>query len=365
MTDKKIQMQRMQSNPSYNEDDLITVPDIFLILARHIKIILITPTIICILTIYHVKFIAQPVYVSSSKIMSSSSGDKSQMAGLASQFGIQLPTGRSEPNWVYEDIIKSRTLAKVVLMRKFTTLKFGPQKSLLQILTYGNDEPNYGLDTLETLGVNSLLGMIDVDKNPKTGIYTLTVSGFEPLFVMQLNKSIIKELDLHQREYSKSINSETRRFIEERIFETKKELEMVEEKLRDFTIRNRRIENSPLLLLEQQRLSRETSVYTSVFTSLKEQLERTKIEEVRESEYIIVLDQPEVPLKRLKPKKKRTVILAGLFGISLGIIIGFILEFVKNSRDEEKNKLYEARSLFLKNLCGLIPGKSKKIELKK
>ena len=56
--------------------------------------------------------------------------------------------------------------------------------------------------------------------------------------------------------------------------------------------RNRRIENSPALQLEQQRLGRGNGL-TGVFTTLKQQLETTKIEEVKESNYVIVLDPPE------------------------------------------------------------------------
>ena len=58
--------------------------------------------------------------------------------------------------------------------------------------------------------------------------------------------------------------------------------------------RNRRIENSPALQLEQQRLNREVIVLTGVFTTLKQQLETTKIEEVKESDYVIILDPPEI-----------------------------------------------------------------------
>ena len=47
-------------------------------------------------------------------------------------------------------------------------------------------------------------------------------------------------------------------------------------------IRNRQIQNSPYLQLERERISREVSVLTSVFTNLKQQLENTKIEEMKE-----------------------------------------------------------------------------------
>ena len=88
--------------------------------------------------------------------------------------------------------------------------------------------------------------------------------------------------------------------------------------------RNRRIENSPTLLLEQQRLNREVTVLTGVFTTLKQQLETTKIEEVKESEYVIILDKPEVPLLRSKPQRTKMVIMSGVFGILLGIFAGII-----------------------------------------
>jgi tyrosine-protein kinase Etk/Wzc len=123
--------------------------------------------------------------------------------------------------------------------------------------------------------------------------------------------------------------------------------------------RNRRIENSPALQLEKQRLGREVTVLTGVFTTLKQQLETTKIEEVKESDYVIVLDSPEVPLQRSKPNKKLMVILAGLLGIGFGIVLAFIREFATNSEKEEKDKMTEAKSLVRQHLSDFIPGKSK------
>ena len=119
--------------------------------------------------------------------------------------------------------------------------------------------------------------------------------------------------------------------------------------------RNRRIENSPALQLEQQRLSREVTVLTGVFTTLKQQLETTKIEEVKESDYVIVIDPPEIPLNSAKPKKKIIVFLAGIFGLIFGLIIAFVKEFISNSKIEEKEKMKKAKTELLKNLSKLIP----------
>ena len=348
MTDHQPENQNRGSLDYYLEEDSMSLSDILLILARHIRIILITPMILCTFTIIYVLFIADPVYTSTSKIMSSSGGGISQAVGLAAQFGINIPTGQSEPKWVYLEIIKSRTLSRAILKRKFDSDEFGLQKTLLQILTYGNDEPKYGMDILEIKAIDKLLGMIDISENTKTNVFTVFLYASKPRLAAEINKVLIEELDIYQQEYNSAKTSETRQFIEERIVDTEKELQISEDALRDFATRNRHIENSPLLLLEQQRLAREVTVLVGVFTTLKQQLETTKIEEVKKSDYVVVMDSPEVPLMRSKPKKKKMVILAGLFGIGLGIGIAFVLEYVRNIEGEEKGKIVQAQSLLIK-----------------
>ena len=86
------------------------------------------------------------------------------------------------------------------------------------------------------------------------------------------------------------VDNDTKQFIEERIIDVEKELIAAEEDLKVFMDRNRRIENSPALQLEQQRLGREVTVLTGVFTTLKQQLETTKIEEVKEIVFAIFSD---------------------------------------------------------------------------
>ena len=109
-------------------NETISLADIFLVLASNIKIIIIVPSFFCIYTIIYALYFASPVFTSTSKIISSSSrGNVSQAAGLAAKFGINLPTGQSTQKWVYPEIIKSRTLVRSVLKRKFNTNNFGPQ----------------------------------------------------------------------------------------------------------------------------------------------------------------------------------------------------------------------------------------------
>ena len=255
--------------------------------------------------------------------------------------------------------ISRRYSATWIWNRKFDTNKYGPQKPLLQILTYGDQKkPVIGLDTLIKAGVNGVIGMIDIRQNGS--FYDLTISAPEALFARDFAIALIEELDDHQREYNRRKTSEARHFIEERIVSIEKELQGAEEALKNFRDRNRRIENSPALLLEQQRLSREVAVLTGVFTTLKQQLETTKIDEVKDSDYVVVLDPPEAPLRRSKPQKKFMVVLAGILGLGLGTVISFLIEYVETSEQDNQEKMGKVKSLVVENISDFLPQRFKK-----
>ena len=256
--------------------------DFLNIFAENIRIIIFIPFTLALVTMLYLILIAKPSYSSVSKIISSSSsGRVSQAQGIAAQFGINLPASNSEPKWVYPEIIKSHTLSKKVLKRDFETYKFGKNKSLQYILTQDIKGEYDSPEILELIASKRLLKMISVSENFKTGVYTITVDAFEPGLAKGINSAIIEELDNHQKDYNRIKTSDTRKFIEDRIVTTEQELRNAEESLKNFLDRNRRIENSPSLQLQQQRLAREATVLTGVFTTLKQQLETTKIEEVK------------------------------------------------------------------------------------
>ena len=165
---------------------------------------------------------------------------------------------------------------------------------------------------------------------------------------------MIEELDNHQKNHNREKTAKTREFIESRIVTTEKELQLVEEKLMNFMIRNRRIENSPSLLLEQQRINREVIVLTGVFTTLKQQYETTKIEEVKDSDYVIIIDPPEIPLKRSSPKKRKLVTSSGILGILFGLFLSFFKHYLSNKNDNEREKMNKAKKLIKANLLSII-----------
>ena len=324
---------------AFPDEDEISLWEIIDVLKENLRLILITPTVICILTIIHVLFIAQPVFTSTATIIPSTGGSStsSNLRSMASQFGINIPSdNNASPTFVYPEIIQSRTLARKLLYRKFDTEEFGPGQPLIKILTYGDEEPEVGPDTLEKFAIKGLQGMIEVEKSSGTGILTLSVSAGEPQLAADLASALIQELDRHQQEFKTTRVSEKRQFIEDRMTEVNIDLEKSEESLKDFRERNRQILGSPALLLLQERLIREMEVQKGIFITLKQEYELAKIQEVEEATVVYVLDPPEAPLFRSGPKKKQSVLLAGILGIGLGIGMAFVRNWYDSSKTENE-----------------------------
>ena len=340
------------------DEETISGTDIILTLARQLKVIIIMPIVAYIIAFIYSSFFITPIYQCTAKITSQSGSGQSVQSSIASRFGINVPSTAGAGQWVYPEIVKSRTLARKMLMRKFDTKKYGQEKTLLQILTYGNTQPTVGIDTLMKAGVGAVIGMIDIQK--KTSYYILTITALEPLFARDFAVALIDELDAHQRDYNKTKYNETRQFIEASLVEVEIELRAAEELLKDFRDHNRNFGNSPALQLEEDRLSREVAVHTSVFTTLKQRLVTTKIEEIKERDYVVVLDTPEAPLSPSNSNKKLISNLSGLLGLILGIIIAFLKEYFETIDKEGRDKIGKAKMLFFKNILGLIRIKPKK-----
>ena len=328
--------------PELLQDETLTFGDTILALAKNAKFFLLLPTLLSILSMLYVLFFASPVYESSSKIMSSNSADiQSEAFGLAAQFGINIPTNNDQV-WVYSELINSRMIAKRMLKRNFQTIN-GQNKTFLQIINQSSAKKDKHIQRNEILAVEKVLSMISFSENKKSGVFTIKTKANDPALAYQINSALIEELDTHQKKYNKEKKNETRLFIESRIYDTMKELELSEESLKNFSDRNRRRQNSPLLQLETQRLEREVTVLTGVYTTLKQQLEKIKIEEVRDSDYVVVLDRPEVPIYRSSPSKKKWVLFSIFLGLTFSVILSLILEYFRRIPDGEMAKIKKAK----------------------
>jgi len=322
-------------------------------MAEQLKVIFLIPFITVFLTFTYVQFIQVPQYVSwATVLLPSSGGNLGGLAGLASQFGVNVPTGASadlsSPS-LFPELLRSRIFAEKILDKKFYSNEFGKELSLLAILTHGNDPPKVDRNTLITSALGSFGGMLGFTQDPSSSFSIFKATANDPLFAKQLAEVALAELEALNRFYKSQTVNEKISFIASRIASVEKDLKSSETSLKEFNERNRQI-SSPALQLEQSRLSRDVEIQKGIYLTLKQQHELAKIEEVQEASIVRVLDKPQVPLGPSNKNLKRSVLLAGILGIGLAIMIGFIRGYADNSDMDERKKIRRVKHLFKKKI---------------
>jgi uncharacterized protein involved in exopolysaccharide biosynthesis len=107
--------------------------------------------------------------------------------------------------------------------------------------------------------------------------------------------------------------------------EVKRDLERSENNLREFREKNRRVGDSPQLLLEQGRLMREVEINSTLYTELKKQYEIAKIEEIKNIPIINVMDEARPAARKERPKRS-SIVLASLFLSFFGMIAYVVMD---------------------------------------
>ena len=221
----------LKSNDKYEASSEISPMEIinFVMktLVKNYIFIFILTSLIVFLTFIRVSYYTTPIYFATAKVIpqNNEGSSNSKIAGLAASFGISIPSNVSSISSgnLYPDIIKSRGLSRRMLKKKFDTEKFGKQKTLLKILTYGNNEIKKNqIDTLTAEGINALSGMINVKTERLSPVITISAFANEPKFTSDLVSSIIEELDNTQKQIKLSSVKEKKVFIEGRIADVKR-----------------------------------------------------------------------------------------------------------------------------------------------
>jgi len=328
-------------------------------MAKQLKVIVLTTFISVFLTFTYVQFVKQPLYLSWATVLlpDNKAGNLGGLAGLASQFGVNVPTGASadlsSPS-LYPELLRSRTFAEKILDKEFYVDKYGKKLSLLTILTHGDEAPDVDQNRLIASAVNKLNNeILAFDQDPKSAFSVIKVTAEDPIFAKELADVVLSELEALNRYFKSETVGEKNTFIENRIASVEGDLETSEQALKDFNERNRQI-SSPALQLEQERLERNVEVQKGIYLTLKQQLELAKIEEIQETSIVQVLDKPQVSLDPVNKKLKSNVMLAGFLGIGFGIIIGFIRGYSDNSDINERKKLRRVKYLFKKKIMDIF-----------
>lgn len=271
-------------------------------------------------------FLAPPVYTASASILptreSNNLGQLRSLSGLMGNLGISNPISERTSD-LYPTMLKSESLLFPLLQTEFQEPATEIRKILLDWLQIRDSDVHKRLYK----GYRKLVNSIDIRTDSRDGIIHIEVRIHSNWLAAQILNSLIKTLDRYNRESRVSKAHENRVFVEKQFNITQDSLRHAQEKLRDHRSRNRRIENSPELLMERDRLEQEARVQSELYIELAKQYKLAQIEEFKDIPVVDVLDSAAVPQFRSKPARKLVV----LFGFGMGLLLGALVILIRSS----------------------------------
>jgi len=238
------------------------------------------------------------------------------LSTIAAQFGLSVPVteGNQSPNF-YADLMKSREVLGRAVDGNF--LVGNTEVSLIEFLGVEGSTPALRRER----AIHKLRDHVTVTVMPRTSVVKVEVRADDPSLAFQINRSLLDLVNRFNLESRRSQATAERQFTERRLAEVQIELKQAEDRLQTFLTRNRDYRNSPILVFDQDRLAREVAMRQQVFTSLAQAYEQAKIDEVRDTPVIIVVESPEIPAQ----PDPRGVFIRSFLGIVMGALLGALL----------------------------------------
>lgn len=263
-------------------------------------------------------------------------------AAVARQFGLEVgsPARPGQSPEFYAQLLKGRALLRKTVESEYRVpVEEGGARSRTLIELW-QIEPHPLISPWHE-AVSRLEGRLNATVDRQTGLVRVTVTAETPQLAEQIVVRLIDLVAEFNLETRQSQAREEARFVAGRLDEASAELRASEDELQAFLRQNRQFEYSPDLRFEHSRLERQVAMRQQIVNSLAQSLEQARIEGVRDTPVITVVDPPQessVPISR--GTVQRAVL--GLFlGFLLAVFIAFVREFGRRSRDHDRDDYLE------------------------
>jgi len=341
------------------EENEINLYDFWIVIKKNLRLI-IGLCIILILAAMIVGLLIPKTYKATASILppmeTSNMADLSSLMGVAGIKGITPQTSTSD---IFIAILKSRTMLDEIIN------KFNLQQ-VYRCKTKQDARKVLAKKTEITLSKERVIGVSIIDTNPERSA--------------AMANYYITTLDRLNRNLNITTAGQMRRFIEQRLEETKQALNNAEEKLKLYQVSHKilagknveetaktagelqgrlmaatveleatkkytTLQNPDLIKLQNEvielekaltslppletelaRLIRELKSQETVYALLLSQYEQAKINEAKDTPTVQVLDWATVPEKKYKPNIRFNMAISGIIALFLGIFIAFVRE---------------------------------------
>lgn len=275
------------------------------------------------------------------------------LSGLASQFGLALPLGDvAQSPAFYADLLKSYHILGAVVDTKFEypTEAGVVRGTLVDIYKSKGATPALRRDA----AIRRLDESVEATTVQKTGVIDLAVTTRNAVLALQVSTRLIELLNLFNLESRQTQAGAERRFTEQRLGEVKSDLRAAEDQLQHFLQRNREYRNAPELNFQQERLQRQVQLEQQLYTTLSQSFEQAKIEEVRDTPVITVVEPPEAPVRPDPRGLVRNAFLTIILGLLVGMALAIGRAYAVNARSLRTQEVTEFDRLRRETLADLL-----------
>ena len=268
-------------------------PDVVIRLTTHWRLLVAGPLALAIVVVVVGLLLPRRFTVSASFVPAVPEGGSSQLAGVAASFGVAVSTGAAlqTPQLYAELAVSNRVLRAVVTGRLSPSDEGSIAGSLIDYYRIAESEPLRRRD----LAVRRLRAELDVQANVRTGLVRVSTRQPSPAVAAAIVASVLREIGEFNVSARRSRSGAEREFVEARLQIARSELLETEARLERFLERNREYRGSTGLVFEHERLQRAVALRQGVVVTLATALEQARIDEVRNTPVVTMVELPEPP----------------------------------------------------------------------
>jgi uncharacterized protein involved in exopolysaccharide biosynthesis len=268
------------------------------------------------------------------------------LAGLAAQFGVALPVGDADqsPDF-YVALLKSRRILTEVATKQYEfRAQAGPpffkeekhfSGNLADLYEIEDDDPAVRL----ALAIERLEDDVAASASLETGIVTVRVVAPWPELAEAIGQALLDHVAGFNTTARSTQAGAERQFVESRLQEAERELRAAEDRLQAFLAGNQQFRASSQLAFQEDRLRREVGMRQQVYTGLQQALEQARIEEVRNTPVITVIDPADRPARPDRRRLGLKLVLGCFLGAGLAALAALWRELLRSAARAPSSEL--------------------------
>jgi uncharacterized protein involved in exopolysaccharide biosynthesis len=278
------------------------------------------------------------------------------LVGLASQFGVALPgqDATASPEF-FADLVHGPEILQRLATKSYKAVV--NQDTVLGTLVdfYSIDEGDNGRTlaaAIDKLGDD----ILRVRAKRTTGVVSITVTTKWPDLSREIGEELVRLVEAYNLKSHQARADAEYRFMSQRLDTTELELRSAENRLQAFLQSNREFRSDPRLLFEYDRLSRDVSMRQSVFTTLMQNAENARIEAVRNTPSLALVQPPAQPLRSDPLQLPLRVVVTLMFAMIVTVAIVLVRDYVTGTTPADREAFGEVgRSLAAARQSLLLP----------